>query len=119
MEPVMSEPTPQAIEAAARASYEEANFGLPWGECRDEWRVNYRTVARAALSAAAPYLIREARAAELEAAAEKLYETARAELRTADACQWPMARRIGYTDGMINARHVLAARAAAIRDGAQ
>jgi hypothetical protein len=93
----MSEPTPEAVEAAAKASYEEANFGLPWGECRDEWRVNYRTVAHAALSAAAPYLIREAQAQALEEAAGAWSDW--------DALQAP--------------EDWLRARAAAIRDGAQ
>jgi hypothetical protein len=58
----MSEPTPQAIAAAKDAMYQAEIAGPRAGASLD-------TLARAALSAAAPYLIREAQAQALEDAA--------------------------------------------------
>jgi hypothetical protein len=89
----MSEPTPEAVEAAKDAMHQAEIAGPRAGASLD-------TLARAALLAAAPYLIREAQAQALEDAAvvidEDQYD-----------CYDPY-----YAEW-------LRARAAAIRDGAQ
>jgi hypothetical protein len=92
----MSEPTPEAIEAAIRAIVASLPNDADL-ETHRPWATGY---ARAALSAAAPYLIREAQAQALEQVAEDWEALVRREK--------PPIR--GY--------NFLRARAAAIRDGA-
>jgi hypothetical protein len=88
----MSEPTPEAVEAAARAIYPHTR--RTFDRTYEHIRERCREQARAALSAAAPYLIREAQAQALEDAAEMFHHASSAAL-------------------------TLKARAAAIRDGNQ
>jgi hypothetical protein len=97
----MSEPTPEAIEAAA------ATFPgyTPESEADDlEREINAacRAVAKRTLSAAAPYLVREAQAQALEAAAVMI-----------DPDDSPL-----FLFGW-KGRNLLRDRAAAIRDGDQ
>ena len=83
---------PEAIDAAAKAIA---------GYCAADWPSQaYEGEAQAALAAAAPYLIREARAAELETAAD---------------WWWAHIRALGL--GTRKPIHWLRARAAAIRAG--
>jgi hypothetical protein len=87
----MSEPTPEAIEAAAKAA---EHVYETWGSWED--------LFKAALRAAAPYLIREAQARALEDAAEAaegMHDPSAPDCR--EWADW------------------LRARAAAIRDGAE
>jgi hypothetical protein len=93
----MSEPTPEAIEAAKDAMYQAEIAGPRVGASLD-------TLARAALSVAAPYLIREAQAQALEDAA-------------GEAEMWSMAG--AYFPEWEKRANWLRSRAAAIRDGAQ
>jgi hypothetical protein len=99
-EPVMSEPTPEAIEAAKEAMREVTP---PPGVSKADWLTEHGEFAliAGALSAAAPYLIREAQAKALEQVAEDWEALVRREK--------PPIR--GYI--------FLRARAAAIRDGDQ
>ena len=92
---------PEAIEAAAKAAW-----GDNWDEADDQWKAAYRQEARIHLEAAAPYLIREARAAELEAAADEL---------DADASHSSYSDSEEVTQGQLDAAEWLRARAAAIR----
>jgi dienelactone hydrolase len=96
----MSEPTPEAIEAAARAIYPHTRRAFD--STYEHIRERCREQARAALSAAAPYLIREAQARALEDAAEAaegMHDPSAPDCR--EWADW------------------LRARAAAIRDGAE
>jgi hypothetical protein len=94
----MSEPTPQAIEVAKDAMHQAEIAGPRAGASLD-------TLARAALSAAAPYLIRGAQAQALEDAARYIEQSIKA----------------GADDSISpdETRNWLRARAAAIRDGNQ
>jgi len=104
----MSEPTPEAVEAAARAMFADMCCDSENPEvCATQWddaldQEMWLEQAAAALSAAAPYLIREAQAQALEEAAD---------------AWWAHIRAIGL--GSRAPIHWLRARAAAIRDGAQ
>jgi hypothetical protein len=95
----MSEPTPEAIEVAAEAYRTK----VEWIErhSRDDYGREAELAMRAALSAAAPYLIREAQAQALEDAAVMVD---------------PDDDRPLFLFGW-RGRNLLRARAAAIRDG--
>jgi hypothetical protein len=80
----MSEPTPEAIEAGAKAL---ERVDEEWG--------SWEEMARAALSAAAPYLIREAQAKALEDAADDLQGTD----QPGAFSMWLRARAAAIRDG--------------------
>jgi hypothetical protein len=80
----MSEPTPEAIEVAKDAMHQAEIAGPRAGASLD-------TLARAALSAAAPYMIREAQAQALEDAAQHIYSD--------NICRGLMARAAAIRDG--------------------
>jgi hypothetical protein len=96
----MSEPTPEAVDAAAKAIHRyDWEHQLSAGSAQNK---HHRGEAEAALSAAAPYLIREAQAQALEDAAAALEFEGLAKI-----------------EGITRSVEWLRARAAAIRDGAE
>jgi hypothetical protein len=128
----MSEPTPEAVEAAAKAIMSSEHIEPPYAAFSRDYpddldglrhadleadRQNMaamREVATAALSAAAPFLIREAQAQALEEAAKAL------DLPGSSATGYYSGNDdAGYREAENHTENWLRARAAAIRDGGQ
>jgi hypothetical protein len=106
----MSEPTPEAVDAAAKAIHR-----YDWEHqlsARSAQNKHHRGEAEAALSAAAPFLVREAQAQALEDAAEGL------EPDPFDGTRASRATEV-YRSAVRAVTTQLRARAAAIRDGDQ